>query len=172
MRLDKERAPWCSRVVASDASPGGHGLAYTWVPTAESRVWATYAAHRGDYLCLDERYEHLAMSEQPRDHLRLASLPLGPFRWRTVARPGGMRHIVLEECAAHVWATESHLHYPEELGCRCVHLGDNAAQVGSHNKGRSSRRRVNHYCRKECAIEVSGGLDVFELYVPSGEKIE
>ena len=32
MRLGEESAPWCPRVVCSDASPGGHGLAYTNVP--------------------------------------------------------------------------------------------------------------------------------------------
>ena len=32
--------PWCERVVAHDAASGGHGLAYTTVPTDEVRRWA------------------------------------------------------------------------------------------------------------------------------------
>eukprot|EP00972_Heterocapsa_arctica_P085980 12669377-Heterocapsa_arctica.AAC.1 len=34
------------------------------------------------------------------------------------------------------------------LSTRCVHVADNAAQIGTHVKGRSSSRRLNKYCRR------------------------
>eukprot|EP00974_Lingulodinium_polyedra_P049710 4780530-Lingulodinium_polyedra.AAC.1 len=46
------KAPWCSRVVATDASPGGHGMAYARVPDELPPHWGRLAAHRGDYTAL------------------------------------------------------------------------------------------------------------------------
>ena len=41
--------PWCPRVEASGASPGGHGRAYMHTDIDAVQSWATLAAHRGDY---------------------------------------------------------------------------------------------------------------------------
>ena len=167
MKLGEESAPWSNRVVASDASPGGHGLAYTRLDPGEVRDWASWASHRGDYTCLDEKFEHMAVPFDERTHLRKVKLPLEGRWWSTVPRPGGHRHITIEEYAAFVWSLEQRLHYADEIGCRCVQLADNGAQIGAHVKGRSSCLRLNRYCRKDAAVQLAGGFQVFTIYEQS-----
>lgn len=143
MSLGQERAPWSERVVCSDAAPGGHGLAYARVPTSELAAWAQHACHKGDYSVLRGLYEHLRFDEQRASVMKKAELPLSKYRWSEISRPGYYRHITLEEALAHLWGLELRLHWPEELGARVLHLGENAAEVGASARRRSSTRRLN-----------------------------
>lgn len=43
-----------TRVVCSDASPHGHGLAYAQVPLDVGESWTRAACHQGDYTSLAE----------------------------------------------------------------------------------------------------------------------
>ena len=52
-RLGLQR-PWCPRVVAHDAAPGGHGLAYTTLPEGEVQHWTRWACHRAEYTLLED----------------------------------------------------------------------------------------------------------------------
>ena len=95
------------------------------------------------------------------------SLPIREHFWKTVPRPGGHRHISLEEYSAFCWALESRIHYADEVGSRCIHLADNASQIGAHCKGRSSCKRLNYYCRKDAALQLAADIDVFTIYEAS-----
>ena len=160
-QLDFQRE-WSDLVTASDAAPGGHGLAYIRLPVPEVQSWARVAAHRGDYgLLLQE--SHLQAPEERHRRLQGAILPLSEHRWATVARPGGWRHICLEESDAFVWHLEERIKRGE-VARRGVHIGDNAAQVSSHAKGRSATRRMNARCRKTCALSLASDVLVFEVW--------
>ena len=75
MRWSEDRAPWNTQVMATDARPGGHGLAYATVAVEEVQRWATYCSHRGDYTVLDAVHEDLALEPGERTHLRKVCLP-------------------------------------------------------------------------------------------------
>ena len=92
------RAPWCPRAEASDASPGGHGRAYTTLPVDEVRTWATVAAHRGDYtnLLMDPG---LCAPSLTASKIQRAVLPIREHYWHEIPREGFYRHIALEEYA-------------------------------------------------------------------------
>ena len=66
------------------------------------------------------------------EHSRLlgAILPLGRIRWQAVRRPGGWKHITLEESDAFVWPMDERI-IRKQVSIRCVHVGGNAAQEGA-----------------------------------------
>ena len=158
--------PWSCRIEASDASPGGHGRAYTSVPEHVARAWGALAAHRGDYTTLLDLHQ---LNEPPvgASHMQKAVLPVDDYYWHEIPRPGFTRHIALEEYAAFNWSAEARMHRPHECGVRAVHLGDNATQVAAHAKGRSSSYKLNAFCRQDCAIQITSGNVLFEVWVPS-----
>ena len=94
--------------------------------------------------------------------MQKAELPLERYFWHEVARPGHFRHITLEEWSAAVWGLESRIHRLE-IGTRCLQVGDNAAQICSAAKGRSSVRRVNRFRRQAAVVEAAGDLAPFWL---------
>ena len=49
-------------------------------------------------------------------------------------------------------------------------LGDNQTQVGAHAKGGSSSRVLNHYCRRDCSLQIAGDMVAMELWLPSGDN--
>ena len=100
-------------------------------------------------------------------HMQRASLPVYDYHWHEIPRPGGHKHISIEEYAAYIWALEERIHRPKDFGTRNVCLGDNTTQVGAHAKGRSSSLIINHYCRKDCAVQCAGNLLSLEIWVPS-----
>ena len=158
-------APWCTRVEASDASPGGHGRAYTTVPEETVRSWAQVAAHRGDYTSLLESHEmKLPPPEAPA--IQLVNIPAGDFYWHEIPREGHHRNIAIEEHAAFFWSGEARADRPAELGVRAVHLGDNAVPVGAHAKGRSSPFMIK-FGRKDAAVQIATNNTLFEIRVPS-----
>ena len=126
--------PWSALASASDASPGGHGFAYTKVGTELAQRWASVAAHRGDYTMLCEEHDFRLPEEKYR-RLQGAELPLARYHWKTVGRPGGWDHINVEEYRAFNWAIEERV-LRGENDLRCVRVGDSAAQVGAHAKCR------------------------------------
>ena len=161
--------PWCPRVEASGASPGGHGRAYMHADIDTVQSWATLAAHRGDYITLLERDE-LPAPPAESSCMQLVDFPTDRYFWHTVPRPGGTSHISVEEYRAFNWSVESHIHRVGEMNMRCVHMGHNTTQVGAHAKGRSSSRQLNHYCRQDCSIQIAGNIIPFVLWVPSARN--
>ena len=73
-------APFCPRVVCSDAAPGGHGVAYTTVDPAEAQLWATFASHQGDYSALYENHQHMRIDPSCPSVMQSASR-----RWKIIA---------------------------------------------------------------------------------------
>jgi hypothetical protein len=118
------QAPWCDRVVAHDAAPGGHGLAYTTLNNLDTRLWARWACHRGEYFLLEDADRWLRVPKDGATPLHTVDLPIDKFFWHEVAKPGGYKHICLEESDAFVWALTERFHRDGELGCRCLHLGE------------------------------------------------
>lgn len=167
-RIDFQ-AHWASRVVCSDAAPGGHALAYTFLPEREVQDWAHLASHRGDFTTL---LQEIGVPAAPREqsHLKAADLDLGQHQWRLVGRPGQYEVIALEDYDAYLRGLESRLRYRSELHSRCVHIGDNSTQVGAEVKGRSSAFRLNARCRRSCAIQCAGDLTPFVLWERSGKN--
>eukprot|EP00974_Lingulodinium_polyedra_P102891 9960393-Lingulodinium_polyedra.AAC.1 len=45
-------AGWAPQVAATDACPGGHGIAYAQVPVAEEQRRGAYVSFQGDYTTL------------------------------------------------------------------------------------------------------------------------
>ena len=154
--------PWCPTVWASDASPGGHGMAYTVLSPDTAQSWARVAAHKGDYDILIKE-SCLAIPAEKHQRLQGAILPLAQSFWHTVPRPGGYAHITLEEYDAFLWVETEKL-LRGVIGHRTVHVGDNAGQVGAHAKGRSSNRRVNRRCRRGAALQLCGDNVTFEVW--------
>ena len=66
-----------------------------------------------------------------------------------------------------MWALTERFRRAGELGHRCLHLGDNSAQVFTKVKGRSSNYLMNVRCRRVLALELVGDLTTFMLYVTS-----
>ena len=104
----------------------------------------------------------IRFDEQGRCPLRRVKLPRSKH-WSQVGRPGGFRHITMEEAEAMIWSLDSRLRRPDELGCRIVTGGDNAPQVGAFMRGRSPSHALNGCCRKACAIELAGNFMPFSL---------
>lgn len=94
-------AECCDRLVASDASPGGHGIAYTHLPKGIASVWGRWASHRGDYNILDAlEMDGLKVPLSGPKRLQKVKLPMLRFLWHEISRPGFYRNIALEEWAA------------------------------------------------------------------------
>ena len=161
-------SPFCSRLELSDASPGGHG-----------RAWSVFSEGLIEELCrfADARRVYTSLQEGAGEHnirldadgkcpLHRVHLPRASH-WSKAGRPGGFRHIVIEEAAATVWSLECRIRRPTELGVRLAQGGDNASAVGAFAKGRSSSRALNVYCQKACSLEICGGWGVFHFWVPT-----
>jgi hypothetical protein len=88
-------------------------------------------------------------------------------RWSEAPRPGGFRHITIEEACAMIWSLESRLDRPSEVSCKCVRGGDNVANVAVFLKGRSPSKQFNHMCRRACAIQLGGHLIACLFWVAS-----
>ena len=160
---------WSTRVVATDAAPGGHGEAYTFADETTVRSWASLASHRGDYTTLLAD-RGLDVPVEGASFMSKASLPIDDFWWYEVPKPGGFSHIALEEYAAHNWSLERRIQRANETSKRVVHLGDNTTQVGAHAKGRSSSRALNCQCRRDMSLQIGGNIVCFELWVASGDN--
>ena len=131
------KAPWASRLECSDAAPGGHGRAWTWMPQMTIRKAAQAAETKGfaTYLQMPEAEARAAALA---NGLLQFNLQPEAFKWKKVGRPGGKRHINLEEGSALVWSLHERLRRPGELGHRVVHGVDSAVVLGAMRKGRSS----------------------------------
>ena len=140
--------PWCDRVVASDAAPGGHGLAYTSLQPGDAQLWVRWATRLGEYVLLEDADRWLRIPAAGATPLHTVKSPLHRYFWHSVAKP------------AYVWSLTERLHRGER-NCRCMHSGDNTAQ------GRSSTFLRNVRSRRALALQALGGITVFMLYVPS-----
>ena len=98
--------------------------------------------------------------------LRRIRLPHSPW-WHQIPRPGGYIHITLEEFDARNWSIECALLRPGEVGGRLLRAGDKAAAVGAAIKGRFGRRPLSGRCRRAAALEIAGGLCIFDFWVRS-----
>ena len=92
-------APFCGRVEASDARPGGHG-----------RAWAQWSDHdvheacrlvegRGWYTSLSSQFSLSDVDERQCAAQQLKFDPAA-WSWKKAGRPGGFGHINLEEASA------------------------------------------------------------------------
>ena len=159
-------SPYCTRLESSDASPGGHGRAYTYVEPSVVAEICQLTAGKGVYTSLS--LEHgLALEEDGRCPLHQVDFPEVQYAWKEIPRPGGYRHITLEEASALTWSVESRLHRPAELRTRCIHLIDSAALTGAVRKGRSSLRLLNGQLRQLAACAIAGA---FCPWVPSARN--
>ena len=167
MRFGASTAPWSPSVICSDASPGGHGLAYRNFNTEEVQGLAKQACHKGDSYGLFGVDGFVRFQEKAPSIMKKIEVDLMSLRWSLVARPGFYRHITLEEASAHCWSLERRLHSEKDHGARVLHIGDNAAEVGASVRGRSASRRLNRFCKMSCSIEIAGNMQVFRLWVDS-----
>ena len=150
-------APWTLRVGCYDANPGGHGLA--WGSYSEALV--SGIARRVDQRAPETNLESefgISVDHQSRCPLHRIHLP-SRRTWAVAARPGGYRHITLEEAEAGLWSLEGRLHRPAEIETRCLEGGDNAATVGAFMRGRSRSRPLNEKCRQRAAVALAGDLN-------------
>ena len=108
----------------------------------------------------------------PQDHvpLRKAQLPVRGRFWHHVARPGGWRHIHLEEARALRWGLESRALHALELHTRFLHGCDNATAVCALAKGRSASHALNQECRRVMAVSVAMGSYGFYLWLGTDEN--
>ena len=158
-------APFSDRVVATDASPGGHGMSYARATEHDVARWARMACFRGDYTTLNDDLDVV-----PSDHLplRRAAVDCEGLRWHHVGRPGGWRWIHLEETRALGWGLDSRARFVGDFGKRVVHLVDSATAVGGAAKGRSSSRSLNSELLGIMAVQVATA--VFALFIWIGTK--
>lgn len=158
-------APLWERVVATDASSTGHGLAYAAVPEAERIVWAKEAEFRGEYTAwwqnpdLDPGEQDKPLGLVVKDRAsgaavrrlrvprRAAAIATDQFSWSCVAKPSGPAHITVEEARATVWGFEHSVRSPGALGRRILLLGDNSVSICALSKGRSASRQLNREVR-------------------------
>ena len=159
-------APFCPRLEASDASPGGHGRAYTFVDRGLIGEMARLCAGKGVYTSLDLEYG-LSLDEAGCCALQQMDFDEKAHEWKEIPRPGGYRHITLEEGSALAWSVASRLTRPSELNTRAVHLIDSAALCGAMRKGRSGSRRLNAHIREISGMTLPAGLEIFAPWVPS-----
>lgn len=130
-----------------DADTGGHGRTYARYleeTIAELARWSMV------YVGL--ALEHgIAVDENEKCPLYCVSLPESTW-WHEVPRPGGRSQITLEEAEACVWALGARLERSEGGRQRLVLAGDNAAQIGAFQRGRSSSARINAKSRRAASI--------------------
>ena len=157
------QAAYCRRVECYDAAPGGHGRAWVLFPEDTVHTICRLADGPGVRTSLREP-SGMVLTQEGRCPLARVRLPASPH-WHTVSRPGGYRHITLEEADANVWAVESKLHRPAELGTKSCLDGDNAPCVGAFRKGRSGAPLLNARCRRRCAAELAGDLGIFDFWI-------
>ena len=143
------RSDWCGHVEASDAAPGGHGRAWTNMPTTMVAEASRLCTHKGLHTNLHTEHGLASSGLCPMQQVKL---PVEQFQWSTAARRGGYKHITLEEAIALNWSLHDRLKRPSECGQRVVHLVDSAAAAGAYKKVRSASRRLNGCCRQACAI--------------------
>ena len=163
------RGPWCSRVEASDAAPGGHGRAWTQMDGDRVAEAARLCSHKGVYTTLTSP-SGVTLDSAGRCPMQQAKLPIYAYTWHTAARPGGYKHITLEEAIALNWSLHERLRRPGEVSSRVLHLVDSAAAAGAFKKGRSTSRRLNGCCRQACALILAGGLEPFICWVPTDQN--
>ncbi|CAE8581762.1 unnamed protein product, partial [Polarella glacialis] len=162
-------AQWCTRVEASDASPGGHGRAWTQMRAPMVAEACRLCEGKGVYTSLNSEFG-LALDEAGRCPLQQLQLDHTKFTWSTAARPGGYKHITREEGAALVWSLHDRLRRPYELHHRVLHLIDSAALTGAVKKGRSASRNIHGLCRQVSAIVKSGDFEPFYPWVPTDKN--
>ena len=163
------RAPWCTRVECSDAAPGGHGRAWAYFPTSLVAEASRLCTNKGAYTNISTEFG-IEMNADGVCPLQQVRLPYDSYSWKTVAKPGGYRHITLEEAAALNWSLHDRLRHPKEFNSKILQGVDSAAAAGAYKKGRSASRSLNSLCRQSCAILCCGGFEPFIAWMPSGEN--
>ena len=163
------RAPWCTRVECSDAAPGGHGRAWAYFPTPLVAEASRLCTNKGAYTNISTEFG-IEMNAEGVCPLQQVRLPYDSYSWKTVAKPGGYRHITLEEAAALNWSLHDRLRHPKEFNSKILQGVDSAAAAGAYKKGRSASRSLNSLCRQSCAILCCGGFEPFIAWMPSDEN--
>lgn len=80
--------PWSQRVEASDASPGGHGRAWTQMPADLVQDLSRLSDHKGAYTHMGLAYG-IEVDGSEVCPLHRVHWPVPQFHWHTAARPGG-----------------------------------------------------------------------------------
>ena len=158
--------PWCPRVEAADASPGGHGRAWTLFPESLVQDLARLSDHKGAYTNMSLPFGIETTGDEVCP-LHRTHWPVKEFSWLLAGRPGGHRNIVLEELAAQCWSIEERLKRPNDFGTRILQGCDSASGTGALLKGRSPSRAVNRMCQKFAALCLGGNLTAFISWLPT-----
>lgn len=140
-----------------DAAPGGHGRAYCQFSEetiAELARWSM--TKKCVYVWLSLKYG-IAVDADERCPLYRVSLPEGQW-WHEIPRLGGRSHITLEEAKACNSAMLARLGRLDGVRRRLVLAGDNAAQIGAYQKGRSSSGKLNAKCHRAASVILAGGM--------------
>ena len=163
------KAPWATRLECSDAAPGGHGRAWTAMPESTVRAAAGAAETKGFHTYV-QMPEQEARDAAVANGLLQFNLEPEAFHWHKVGRPGGERHINLEEASALSWSIHERLRRPGEIGHRIVHAVDSSVVLGAVRKGRSSSFGLNAVCRQIFASCLAGNLELFLLWIGTEEN--
>ena len=160
---------FCERVESNDASPGGHGRAWTRMGPGRVQTICRLAEGRGVYTNVDLEF---GLDPEDVQHcpMKQVSIPADDDQWTKAGRPGGYSHINLEEASALVWSAHGRFRRPHGLHTRALHLVDSTAVAGAAKKGRSASRALNACMRQLLAISVAGDLELFFAWVASGEN--
>lgn len=163
------RAPWCERLEASDASPGGAGRACIWLPE-ETISLACRTCDSKD--CVHQLVlggERVVRCGPPRRDeagpVRCESVGMDESRkawWLPPHQCGGGSRLGLEHSRAP--------RPTEELGCRVLHAVDSTAVAGAVRKGRSSSRQLNRVLRKIFGLGLAGDLELFVAWLATSEN--
>lgn len=161
------QSPWSSRIVCTDAAPGGHGMSYAYASSSRAQRTARMAEFRGEYSMLAEDVE---MVPQGGTQMKRVELDFGGLYWHHVGRPGGWSHIHLEEARAARWGIESRARFKHEVGSRGVHPIDNASVVGAFAKGRSASRVLNLECRRAMCAQIAADIMCFFTWISTHQN--
>lgn len=163
------RSPWCTRVEASDASPGGAGRAWAWLTEDQVSLACRTCDSKGVYtnLSLGESEVYDAAL---RAGMKQVDFNVKESAWTRVGKPGGYNHINIEEARALAWSVRERLVRPGELGHRVLHAVDSTAVAGSVRKGRSSSRQLNRVLRKIFGLALGGNLELFVAWIATSEN--
>ena len=134
------------------------------MPVDMVRDIASIVEGKGLYINLNMDFGCMIPDDRvcPMDQIRI---PVSQFRWNLVGRPGGYRHINVEESAAGLWSLHDRLLRPSEFGHRVVQLGDSTSCVGASKKGRSSSLLLNAKQRQRWAVTIAGDFEVFDAWI-------
>ena len=152
-------SPFSPIIQCSDAAPGGHGLAYSHIGCDEAQRWTRFCSYRGDYTMLVEDQD-LQADPDDRCTLVVAQLPLTDYKWVEVGRPGGFKHIALEEFAAQNWALERRV-ASGEVGSAALEAETTPSRCRRRSRDEAARTKCTGTVECACPLPLSQIFNIF-----------